>query len=67
MKHFNVGEAVLIRRSPGSPMWIEATYLGLYTIHYGERPWHLVQVNADKYSVPVNRIKRAKILDGGKR
>lgn len=32
--------------------------VGLYTIHFGHRPWHLVQVNADRYSVPLNRIRR---------
>lgn len=57
-RKFEVGERVIFQRTPSSTMWIEATYLGLFTIHYGHRPWHMVQVNADKHIVPLNRIRK---------
>lgn len=56
---FEIGEAVRVALSPGSPIWHEARYLGVYTIHIGQRPWHHVQVNYDKHIVPARRIRKA--------
>lgn len=58
-KTFARGDSVLVRLSSGSCVWHPATYLGEYTIYWGSRPWHQLQLNADKHIVPINRIRRA--------
>lgn len=58
-KTFRAGEQVLVRLTPGSTIWHPAAWLGLYTLDVLRRPWHQVQIGADRHVVPINRIRKA--------